>query len=280
MVSVGIHRANTDLLCVIFDRDTHLLLRDTRGNPLADDCVPEPRPREAGEPPWDGVRPAHLLAVELEELLHSRDGELLGLHPAKEHVHLSALHAPVALARVLQPRGVGAVQAEDLQEVRQVREGVAERGELPVQYGDDARLGRVEDEVVDLVVSVADCVLVCGEVLREPCYEVAEAGDLAHGGARVAVPRGALELRNLGEGLELPGVEVAGLAVAVEANGGRVYAVHGRERAHGREPAGGAQAVKVGQVMLPRPAVIARKFFATLTTASVPPWGSRASAHP
>src|SRR6185312_5197825 len=42
------------------------------------------------------------------------------------------------------------------QMVREIRERVAQRRELPVEHGDDAGLGGVEDEVVEAVVAVDD----------------------------------------------------------------------------------------------------------------------------
>ena len=109
------------------------------------------------------------------------------------------------------------------QVVAEIGERVADGGQLPVEDRDDARLGRVEDQVVDAEVAVDDgCFLAGREVCRQPLDQPVHRLDPA--GVRIlqVLPRPAADL---------PGEVVPRLAEVREADRAVVHGVQRGERA-------------------------------------------------
>ncbi len=106
--------------------------------------------------------------------------------------------------------------------VGEVDQRIAQGRELPVEHGHDARLGRVEDHVVEPVVAMHDAALALGgHVLRQPFHQAVGGFDgLGFGGLVLARPAGHLALQ-VG----------AGAAVVGQADGRGVHAVQRRHHA-------------------------------------------------
>ena len=116
----------------------------------------------------------------------------------------------------------GAVPAHAV--VGEVRQRVAERRQLPVEHREDARLGGVEDHVVEPVVAVHDARLArraARGTARQPV-------DQRVGGLDALGLRGAVLAR---PARHLAPDAVARLAVVGQADGGRVDAVQRRDHA-------------------------------------------------
>lgn len=97
-------------------------------------------------------------------------------------------------------------------EVREVGEGMADRGHLPVQDADDAVLSLVEDHVVDLVVAVdkSGAVAGLGGFVGKKADHVAEMRNVADGNPSVDVDSLGLGLRDNRESAYLTVVEPSG----------------------------------------------------------------------
>ena len=113
-----------------------------------------------------------------------------------------------------QAAGVGAVgHVPGHAVVSKVDQRVAQRGQLPIEHRQDARLGGVEHHVVQPVIAVHDTGLVVGRpVLRQPVDEGLHRRDLLGLGGTVL----------LGPALDLALEVAADLAVAVQPHGHRV----------------------------------------------------------
>lgn len=131
--------------------------------------------------------------------------------------------------------GGGDVRVE---EVRQVRERVADGGHFPVENSDDARLGLVEDDVVNLVVAVDEAAAVArlaGRVAEEGDHVVV-VRDLADGHPAIDILGLRLRFGNGGEGCKLPVEEACGFAEIGHGDGRGRDAVEFSQRADGVVP--------------------------------------------
>nr|POF25990.1 putative methylmalonate-semialdehyde dehydrogenase [acylating], mitochondrial [Quercus suber] len=133
-------------------------------------------------------------------------------------------------------RGVGGGVGHE--QVGDVGPRVADGGHLPVEDADDARLGAVEDDVVDLVVAVHEGAAVARlrRRLPEEGHHVVVVRDVADGLARVDVLGRGLRFRQRRERLQLPVVEAVGASEVLQPDARRRHAVELRQRRDGRPP--------------------------------------------
>ena len=189
---------------VLRRQSTRLPHRIPRRNALHDDrrskgteCI---APRQIA-----GRVVARCVAVPLDDLLERRQaGRLAGLE-----VFIVGLGG----------RAGGRCPCPRPREIDEIAERVADGGHLPVENADDARLGFVEDHVVDFVVAVDQCgaVFRLSRFVLEELQHLVDVRDGADGDVGFDV--GGLGLVR-GEGRE--GLDLAVVEVGVAAEGGHV----------------------------------------------------------
>lgn len=130
------------------------------------------------------------------------------------------------------------LRVEGHEQVREVRQRVADGAHLPVQEPDDAGLGPVEDHVVELVVAVHEgrAVARLQGLVGEEAQHGLEVRDLAHGLPRVDVDDAGLRRADLPPRRELAVVEPVAPPVGREAEAAEVDAVEAREGLDGGAP--------------------------------------------